>query len=116
MSALLKNLHVHFEDDVLSDSATKKILDDEMAGRKSISSVDSADSTVSTTTTTTTTTTKSTTILNYSRWQLLELRASQASKEPPRMLNLSGADNKRKEKLRNVLKNPDLLKSLHQSK
>lgn len=103
MSALMKNLHVHFDDEVLSDSATKKILDDEMAGRKI--TADTADATTKTTS------------LNYSRWELLELRQSKASMEPPsKMFDLSSADDKRKEKIRNVLKNTDILKSLLTSK
>lgn len=105
MSALLKNLHVHFDDDVLSDSATKTTLDDELAGRETISAADTANAAL-------TTTTPPTTTLNYTRWELLELRQSKASKEPPKMFDLSGADDKRKEKIRNVLKNTDILKSM----
>lgn len=46
-------------------------------------------------------------IINYTRKQLLEYGQSQASNEPPKLFDFSGADEKRKEKLRNVLKNFD---------
>lgn len=91
MSALLKKLHVHFDDDVLSEPVTKQNLDDDSDARKS-------------------------TMLNYSRDQLLEFGQSKASKEPPKMFDLSGADDKRLEKIRNVLKNSDIWKSWIQSK
>lgn len=94
MSALLKNLHVHFDDEVLSESATKQIMDDELATRKP---------TV-------------TSILNYSRDQLMEYGRSKAAKEPPKMFDLSGADDKRKEKIRHILKNSDIWKSWNTSK
>lgn len=94
MSALLKNLHVHFDDEVLSESATEQIMDDELATRKP---------TV-------------TSILNYSRDQLMEYGRSKAAKEPPKMFDLSGADDKRKEKIRHILKNSDIWKSWNTSK
>lgn len=92
MSALLKNLHVHFDDDVLSESATKSITGNEVADNRN-----GAPSSV---------------MLNYSREKLLEFGQSKASKEPPKMFDLSGADDKRMEKIRHVLKNSDVWKSL----
>ncbi|XP_031640698.1 uncharacterized protein LOC116352330 [Contarinia nasturtii] len=90
MSALMKNLHVHFDDEVLSESAAKKRLDDELkASQKAMVGI----------------------TLNYSREKLLEFGQSKASKEPPKMFDLSGADDKRMEKIRHVLKNSDILKS-----
>lgn len=87
---MLKNLHVHFDDDVLSESAAKKRLDDELkASQKSKVGI----------------------TLNYSREKLLEFGQSKASKEPPKMFDLSGADDKRMEKIRHVLKNSDLMRS-----
>lgn len=90
MSALLKKLHVHFDDDVLSGSTTKKIIDDELAANRNDIVAP---------------------MLNYSREQLLEFGQSKASKEPPKMFKLSGADDKRLEKIRHVLKNNDIWKS-----
>lgn len=54
--------------------------------------------------------------LNYSREQLLEFGQSEAAKELPKMFDLSGADDKRIEKIRHVLKNSDIWKSLNYSK
>ncbi|XP_055313371.1 uncharacterized protein LOC129574863 isoform X2 [Sitodiplosis mosellana] len=94
MSALLKNLHVHFDDDVLSESATKSIMDDELAGERNGVILPTPPM-----------------MLNYSREKLLEFGLSKASKEPPKMFDLSGADDKRMEKIRYVLKNNDIWKS-----
>lgn len=92
-SALLKNLHVHFDDEVLSESQTKQIMDDELAtSEQSVTS-----------------------ILNYTRDQLLEYGKSEAAKEPPKMFGLSGADDKRKEKIRHIMKNSDIWKSSQMS-
>lgn len=49
-------------------------------------------------------------MLNYTREKLLEFGESKASKEPPKMFDLSGADDKRLEKIRHVLKNSDIWK------
>lgn len=43
-------------------------------------------------------------IINYTRKQLMEFGQSKASNELPKVFNFSGADEKRKEKLRNVFK------------
>lgn len=96
MSALLKNLHVHFDDEVLSESATKSITDNELTdnGKGDDRCMPSP------------------VMLNYSREKLLEFGQSTASKKPPKMFDLSGADDKRMEKIRYVLKNSDVWKSL----
>lgn len=91
MSSLLKKLHVHFEDDVQSGPDTKSTIYDEMAARKCET-------------------------LNYSRDQLLAFGQNEASKMPPKMFDLSGADDKRMEKIRHVLKNSDICNSRYQSK
>lgn len=90
MSALLKNLRVHFEDNVLSETVEKKRLDDELVSKKDNVAP----------------------ILNYSREKLLEFGQSKASKESPKMFDFSGADDKRMEKIRHVLKNCEWSKSL----
>lgn len=55
-------------------------------------------------------------IINYTRTQLLELGRNKASNELPKVFDFSGADEKRKEKLRNVLKNGHISQSFHPSK
>lgn len=55
-------------------------------------------------------------IINYTRTQLLEFGQSKASNVLPKVFDFSGADEKRKEKLRNVLKNSNVSQTFYQSK
>lgn len=55
-------------------------------------------------------------IINYTRTQLLVFGQSKASKELPKVFDLSGADEKRKEKLRNVLKYTHFSQTFYRSK
>lgn len=68
----------------MSGSSTKMSLDDDLSTRKGIAST-----------------------FNYSRDKLLEFGQCKAAKEPPKMFDFSGADDKRIEKIRHVLKGFD---------
>lgn len=94
MSALAKKLHVHFDDDVSVSSALKIKSNDEIADRK-----------------------KDASILNYTRDELFELAKNKLSLEPPTFPDdIKDADEKRKQKIKSVFKNADILKSLYESK
>lgn len=53
--------------------------------------------------------------LNYTRLELIEFGQSKAANEPPKLFDLIDADEKRKEKIRLVLKSDDIWKSLNLS-
>lgn len=87
----MKNLHVHFDFDTVGN----KKPDEELTTRKDSNAV----------------------MINYSRDELLILGQSKESKEPPKMVDLiSDADEKRKEKVRHILKNGKIWKSWAESK
>lgn len=94
MSALAKKLHVHFDDDVSVSSTSKIKSNDEIADRK-----------------------KDASILNYTRDELFELAKNKLSLEPPTFSDdIKDADEKRKQKIKSVFKNADVLRSLYESK
>lgn len=53
--------------------------------------------------------------LNYTRLELIEFGQCKAANEPPKLFDLIDADEKRKEKIRLVLKSDDIWKSLNLS-
>lgn len=93
MSALAKKLHVHFDDDVSNSSTSKLKSMEEIFDRE-----------------------KSASTLNYTRDELLELAKNKLSKEPPKFPHDMDADEKRKQKIKCVLKNADVLKNSYESK
>lgn len=94
MSALAKKLHVHFDDDVSVSSMSKIKSNEQIADRK-----------------------KDASILNYTRDELFELAKNKLSLVPPTFPDdIKDADEKRKQKIKSVFKNADVLKSLYESK